>query len=180
MIAKLASATIAAALTLPAAAFALELSSPAFKDGDTLPMKHVFNGMGCEGENVSPPLAWSGAPDGTKSFALTVYDPDAPTGSGWWHWVVVNIPPDTSSLPEGAGSGDMPMNALQTRTDFGMPGYGGACPPPGDTPHHYVFTIYALNADALPLEESASGAMAGFMINANMIDKATLTATYSR
>ena len=113
-----------------------------------------------------------------------MFDPDAPTGSGWWHWVVFNIPPDITTLPPGAGdvaSGRIPKPAVQSRTDFGKPGYGGPCPPPGDKPHRYVVTGYALKVDKLPdVDDSASGAMVGFMLNANMLGKATLTATYGR
>lgn len=163
-----------------ASAFAFELTSPDFKEGDAMPTAQVFNGMGCKGKNVSPVLEWSGVPNGTKSLALTLYDPDAPTGSGWWHWVVVNLPPKTTRLAKGASSGEMPAGALQTRTDFGTPGYGGPCPPEGDKPHHYIFTLYALKTATLPLDKSASGAMAGFMIHANALDQATLTVTYGR
>lgn len=113
----------------------LTLTSSQFQDGDYLADEQVFAGFGCEGQNLSPSLSWSGAPAGTKSFALTVYDPDAPTGSGWWHWVVVNLPATTTSLPKGAGTADgsnLPKGALQVRTDFGAPGYGGPCAPQGD------------------------------------------------
>jgi Raf kinase inhibitor-like YbhB/YbcL family protein len=173
-------AALAASCLFSASAFALELTSPDFKEGDTMPMKHVFSGMGCKGKNVSPALEWSGVPADAKSLALTVYDPDAPSGSGWWHWEVVNIPPRTTKLAEGASAGKMPKGSLQTRNDFGKSEYDGPCPPPGDKPHRYVITIYALKADQLPLEKSSPGAMAGFMINANLIDKATLTVTYGR
>jgi Raf kinase inhibitor-like YbhB/YbcL family protein len=170
----------AVAAVLPAAALALELTSPALEDGGTLPDAYVFSGMGCEGGSASPPLAWSGAPDGTQSFALTVYDPDAPTGSGWWHWVVANIPSDVTELAEGASAGGLPDGALETRTDFGAPGFGGACPPPGDEPHRYIFTIHALGVDSLPLEADMSGAMAGFYIHANAVESASLTVTFGR
>ncbi|HET7412315.1 MAG TPA: YbhB/YbcL family Raf kinase inhibitor-like protein, partial [Pararhizobium sp.] len=160
-------------------AYALELKSPAFSNGDTLPKAQVFEGMGCNGGKTSPALSWSGAPKGTKSFALTLYDPDAPTGSGWWHWVVVNIPPNVTKLAKGASNGHMPKGAVQARNDYGMSKFGGACPPPGK-PHHYIFTIYALDTAKLPVKPSASGAMAGFNIHAHIIDKATLTAMYGR
>jgi len=129
--------------------------------------------------NTSPQLSWSGAPADAKSFALTMFDPDAPTGSGWWHWVVVNIPASATKLDAGASGKSMPAGALETRTDFGKSGYGGPCPPPG-APHRYVFTVYALKVDKLDLDAQASGAMAGFMLNQNMLSKATLTATYGR
>jgi phosphatidylethanolamine-binding protein (PEBP) family uncharacterized protein len=96
-----------------------------------LPNRHVFNGMGYDGDNISPHLAWDDVPAGTKSFVVTCFDPDAPTGSGWWHWLVANLPADTRVLPQGAGSGqaELPEEAIQTRTDFGQAGYGGAAPP---------------------------------------------------
>jgi Raf kinase inhibitor-like YbhB/YbcL family protein len=157
-----------------------KLTSSVLKPGGKIAMEQVFDSFGCEGKNVSPDLSWSGAPKDTKFFALTMYDPDAPTGSGWWHWVVLNIPAETTSLPAGAGSGgDMPKGSLQTRTDFGKPGYGGPCPPPGK-PHRYIFTIHALKQKIEGVDEDASGAMAGFYINANTIGKAKLAAKFGR
>ncbi|MFT9295104.1 MAG: kinase inhibitor [Acetobacter orientalis] len=155
------------------------LTSPAFKNGDTLPQAQVFNGMGQSGQNLSPALAWHGVPQGTQSFVLTVYDPDAPTGSGWWHWVVANIPANVTSLPEGAGSGKagLPAQAVQVRTDFGQPGYGGAAPPPGRK-HHYVFTVHALDVPALDITPEASPALVGFMVHHHTLGAATLTAVY--
>ncbi|MCC7047353.1 MAG: YbhB/YbcL family Raf kinase inhibitor-like protein [Alphaproteobacteria bacterium] len=142
---------------------------------------HVFNGFGCKCENKSPALAWKGAPAGTKSFAVTVYDPDAPTGSGWWHWTVFNIPPSITSLPEGAGSGaGLPTGAVQGRTDFGAAGFGGACPPAGDKPHRYIFKVFALKTDKIDLDNSASGALVGFMLNANKLATASYIARYGR
>jgi Raf kinase inhibitor-like YbhB/YbcL family protein len=157
------------------------LTSKSLKDGGTLPEAHVFNGMGYTGGNVSPHLAWEDAPAGTKSFVVTAYDPDAPTGSGWWHWVVVNLPAATKELAEGAGSakGKLPKGALQTRTDFGMPGYGGAAPPPGPA-HRYIFTVHALKVERLDVDENASAALVGFMTHANSLGKATLTVTYGK
>jgi len=164
------------------AAGKLTLESKDLKANGTLPDKFVFNGMGCTGENLSPELSWKNAPEGTKSFALTVYDPDAPTGSGWWHWVVFNIPADKSELPQGAGSGkaELPAGAAQGNTDFGQAGYGGACPPPGDKPHHYIFTIHALKVDKLELPATATAAYVGYNIHANELGSATLKATYAR
>ncbi|MCP1216216.1 kinase inhibitor [Acetobacter orientalis] len=155
------------------------LTSPAFKNGDTLPQAQVFNGMGQSGQNLSPALAWHGVPQGTQSFVVTVYDPDAPTGSGWWHWVVANIPANVTSLPEGAGSGKagLPAQAVQVRTDFGQPGYGGAAPPVGRK-HHYVFTVHALDVPALDITPEASPALVGFMVHHHTLGAATLTAVY--
>jgi len=124
---------------------------------------------------VSPALKWSGAPAGTKSYAVTVYDPDAPTGSGWWHWVLFNIPANVTSLAEGVkGVG------VEGNTDFGAKGYGGPCPPPGDKPHRYVFTVYALKTDKIDVPANATAAMVGFNLHANQLAKTTLTAKYGR
>jgi Raf kinase inhibitor-like YbhB/YbcL family protein len=178
---SLAAATLLAAATVHAAGFTL--SSPTIKPGSTLTDAQVFKGFGCEGKNISPALKWSGAPSGTKSYAVTVYDPDAPTGSGWWHWVVYNIPAAAGELPEGAGGADakgLPAGAVQGRTDFGAPGFGGACPPAGDKPHRYIFTVYALKTDKIDAPADASAALIGFMIHANQLGKASFEAKYGR
>jgi hypothetical protein len=179
--------TLAFAAALGAASLAhaagFTLSSPTIKPGSTLTDAQVFKGFGCEGQNVSPALKWSGAPKDTKSFAVTVYDPDAPTGSGWWHWVVYNIPAGTTELAEGAGTADgkgLPAGTSQGRTDFGAPGFGGACPPKGDKPHRYIFTVHALKTDKIDVPADASAALVGFMINANRIGKASFEAKYAR
>jgi Raf kinase inhibitor-like YbhB/YbcL family protein len=159
---------------------AFRLTSNDLKEGERLPEAQVFNGMGYSGGNRSPHLAWDGAPEGTKSFVLTCYDPDAPTGSGWWHWVVINIPASAKELPGGAGSGSgLPSGAVQTRTDFGQPGYGGAAPPPGRT-RHYIFMIHALKVEKLDLDPQSSAALVGYMTHMNSLGKATLTATYGK
>lgn len=156
-----------------------QLISDDMKEGERMPHAQVANMMGHQGGNISPHLAWSGAPAGTRSFALTVFDPDAPTGSGWWHWNVVNIAPDVHVLPRGCGSGQggLPPGAVQTRVDAGVSSYTGAAPPPGPV-HRYIFTIHALSVDLLPLDADSSGAMVGFMVNANGLGKASLTVTY--
>jgi len=178
---------LASALVLATAGSAsaaqFKLSSPTIKPGSTLTDAQVFNGFGCSGKNISPALQWSGAPKGTKSFALTVYDPDAPTGSGWWHWVVYNIPASATNLAEGAGTADgkaLPAGSAQGNTDFGAPGFGGACPPPGDKPHRYIFTIYALKTDKLEIPAGGTAALVGFMIHANKLGSANFTAKYGR
>jgi Raf kinase inhibitor-like YbhB/YbcL family protein len=176
---------ILAALTLPDASFAAEfsLTSPTIKDHGTIGNDHVFNGFGCAGQNVSPQLQWEHAPKDTKSFALTVYDPDAPTGSGWWHWIIFNMASTVTSLPAGAGKPDgqsAPQGSIQSMTDFGQPGYGGPCPPPGDKPHRYIFTLYALKVDQLPLKQEASGAMVGYYLKQNALAKTSFTAMYGR
>ncbi|AXP02782.1 MULTISPECIES: kinase inhibitor [Pseudomonas] len=155
------------------------LTSQDIAENRPLTSREVFQGFGCEGGNTSPELSWSNAPAGTKSYAVTVYDPDAPTGSGWWHWTVVNLPASTKSLPRGVGS-NLPAGAVQGRTDYGQPGFGGACPPVGDKPHRYQFTVWALKVDKLPLDNQASGALVGYMLNANALAKATITSTYGR
>jgi Raf kinase inhibitor-like YbhB/YbcL family protein len=158
------------------------LTSTDFTEGDTLANTQVFNEFGCKGGNISPALAWSGAPAGTQSFALLMHDPDAPTGSGWWHWVVYNIPPATGSLAAGAGDpkkGLMPKGAVQGRTDYGSVGYGGPCPPPGK-PHHYNFRLYALKVPKLEVPEGASAALIAFNVRAQALGEAQLTGMYGR
>jgi len=159
------------------------IMSPDIKAGGTMPKSFEFNGFGCSGDNKSPVLKWSGAPAGTKSFAVTMYDPDAPTGSGWWHWVVVNIPANVSDLPSDAGAvggANLPAGASHVKVDFGFAGWGGTCPPQGDKPHRYIFTVYALKTEKLDLPPDATAALAGFMINANKLGKASFTAHYGR
>ena len=176
--------TLAASLgVLPAAALAFTLQSGEVKPDGTIANAQVYNSLGCNGGNISPSLVWKDPPAETKSFAVTVFDPDAPTGQGWWHWVVFNIPPDTLSLPAGAGdpaAGKLPAGAVQVRTDYGESGYGGPCPPRGDKPHRYVFTVYALKTDKLNADASTAAARLGSLIEANQIGKATLTAKYGR
>ena len=160
-----------------------KLYSPNIKPNSTLSMDQVFNGFGCTGKNISPALKWSGAPKGTKSFALTIYDPDAPTGSGWWHWVVYDIPADVTGMPEGAGDASgakLPAGAKQGRTDYGTHAFGGACPPPGDKPHRYIFTVNALKVEKLDVPAEASPALIGYMVHANRIAKASFKAKYGR
>ena len=139
--------------------------------------KFIANVFGCTGDNKSPQLAWSAAPAGTKSFAITMYDPDAPTGSGWWHWVVFNIPANVFELKQGAGNIAaqlMPDAAIQSLTDFGIAGYGGPCPPENDKPHAYIITVYALKIADLGIDKTASPALVGFIINQNILAKASL------
>lgn len=157
------------------------LFSNSFNDGDYLSNKYCLSsdfGFGCNGNNISPELHWDSIPDGTKSMSITCYDPDAPTGSGFWHWLVVNIPPTVSSIDEGVNK--LPCGAMETRTDFGKPGYGGPCPPEGSHPHRYIFSIFSLSVDSIPVESDTSAAVVGFMINANKIDQATLMGLYKR
>ncbi|HEY3644335.1 MAG TPA: YbhB/YbcL family Raf kinase inhibitor-like protein [Gammaproteobacteria bacterium] len=165
------------------AADAFTITTPAFKDGGTIAMEQVFNSFGCTGGNHSPELSWSGAPAGTKSFAVTIYDPDAPTGSGFWHWTVFNIPASVTHIPADAGGekgAGLPAGAIQGRTDFGFSHFGGPCPPVGDAPHHYHVTVYALKTDKLPLDAMAPGALVGFYIHMNTLGKATVTGMFGR
>lgn len=159
-----------------------QLASNTLEDGGRMARAQLFYGFGCSGENISPELHWQGAPQGTRSFAVVMHDPDAPTGSGWWHWVVFNIPADVTSLPEGAGdpkSGLIP-EAIQSRTDFGSPGYGGACPPEGHGDHRYQFRVYALKVDQLKLDQATPAAMVAYQINANKLAEAQLEVKYGR
>lgn len=146
-----------------------------------LTIDQEFNGFGCSGKNISPELLWKNAPKGTKSFALTVYDPDAPTGSGWWHWIVVNIPADVDHIAQNASTTNaLPKGALETMTDYGKPGFGGACPPKGDKSHEYRFTIHALDVEKLDVTDKSDSALVGFMINHHTIEKATIVSYYKR
>ena len=142
-------------MVIPMNAASLHFTAPTLPDGSTVPMVHVYNGMGYHGQNRSPALQWSGAPAGTKSFAVTCHDPDAPSPDaprpgGWWHWLVFDIPASITNLPENASAFGLPPGAVQSVTDFGPPGYGGPAPPPGK-PHRYVFTLYALDTEKLGL-----------------------------
>jgi Raf kinase inhibitor-like YbhB/YbcL family protein len=157
----------------------MEISSSVLQKKKPIGEDQVFNGFGCSGKNISPDLKWSGAPKDTKAFAVTVYDPDAPTGSGWWHWVVFNIPADVMQLNAGITEANLPAGAVQSRTDFGAPGYGGPCPPQGSKPHRYIFKVFALK-DKLPLDKEASAAQVGFYANQMKLAEGTLEAVYSR
>ena len=166
----------------PCFAADLSVQSSSWQDGQTMKDAYVFNSFGCTGGNVSPQVSWSNAPQGTKSFAITVYDPDAPTGSGWWHWTIFNIPANVSEIHEGVNLdlSKLPTGAIEGRTDFGKPGYGGACPPKGDKPHRYILTVFALKTDKIDLNQDASGALVGYYLNQNAMAKASLTVTYGR
>lgn len=159
------------------------LSSPQLKEHEPMEMEQVFNGFGCQGRNISPALHWDNPPAGVKSYAVTVYDPDAPTGSGWWHWLIYNIPARVDGLVKNAGdppSNLAPTGSVQSRTDFGTRGYGGACPPAGASAHRYVFTVYALDVEKLDLDPEATAAMVGFTINQHLLAKDVLTILYAR
>jgi Raf kinase inhibitor-like YbhB/YbcL family protein len=174
---------LASAGTASAAPFTL--TSTDFKQGGAIRQVNAGNVMGCTGDDKSPALEWKNPPAGTKSFALMVHDPDAPTGgSGFWHWVVYNIPADTTSLAQGVGDApglNLPKGAVQGNTDMGKPGYVGPCPPPGAPKHHYNFMLYPLKVDKLDVPPGATAAYVGFSANMNSIGKpAKLTGTYAR
>lgn len=166
------------------AAKSFTLESQEVKNHGKISDEQVFDGFGCKGKNISPSLSWKNAPSGTKSFALLVHDPDAPTGgAGWWHWIVYNIPSDVNSLPKNSGAVSsklLPPQSIQGPTDFGATGYGGPCPPQGDHPHHYHFTLYALKVEKLDIPANASSSLIGFMVNQNSLGKAELVGEYSR
>jgi len=164
-----------------ATAMGLSLTSPTFANGGAYPAAQVASGFGCSGPNISPALNWSGVPAGTQSLVLTKYDPDAPTGSGFWHWAVFNIPASATGLAQGAGNpgGTLPAGATQLNNEGGQPGFIGACPPVGDPAHRYVFTLYALSS-TLDLPAGTTPAVLGFMLNGKVLAKTSLTAYYGR
>ncbi|WP_221801917.1 YbhB/YbcL family Raf kinase inhibitor-like protein [Oceanobacter mangrovi] len=175
--------SLAMAITLPVQAGSLALTSSDIADGKTMPKAQEFNGFGCSGDNISPQLSWSGAPVGTKAYALMVHDPDAPTGgAGFWHWQLLNIPGTVSSLASGAGAADgkrLPFGGDVRKNDYGLKGFGGACPPEGHGPHRYRFTLYAL-PKVLEIPAQASAAVVGFMVEGSALEKTTLEALYQR
>lgn len=160
-----------------------KIKSSEIKYGAKIGENHVFDGFGCSGKNISPQISWKDAPKDTKSFAITVYDPDAPTGSGWWHWLAVNIPTTYTEIPSNFGATDkfaLNDGILQIRNDFGVHKFGGPCPPKGDKKHRYIFTIHALKVEKLELDKNATAALAGFMINQNSLKKTSFMAFYGR
>ncbi len=157
------------------------VTSSDVSDGGVLPMPQVSGVMGAGGEDRSPQLSWSGFPEGTKSFAVTVYDPDAPTASGFWHWAVANIPASVTELPSGAGDKDsptLPGGAVQLRNDGGFAGYVGAAPPSGHGPHRYFIVVHAVDTDALDVSADTTPAVLGFNLFGHTLARATLVATY--
>nr|WP_201760966.1 YbhB/YbcL family Raf kinase inhibitor-like protein [Nonomuraea sp. K271] len=160
---------------------ALVVESDDLQDGERLNDVHVFNDWGMTGQNLSPHLRWSGAPAETRSYAVTCFDPDAPTGSGFWHWVLFDIPASVTELPTGAGTAPefkgLPGGAVHARNDYGSKDYGGAAPPPGD-PHRYVFTVHALGVESLGLSSDTSPAVVGFNITANSLARGHLIPHY--
>ena len=155
---------------LPEAA-SFSVTSTTVGDGDAWPAEQLASGVP-GGRDVSPQLSWSGAPEGTRSYAVTIYDPDAPTGSGFWHWIVIDIPASVTSLPAGAGTADgsgLPAGAFQVRNDYGTKDFGGAAPPAGDEPHRYVFAVHALDVETLGIDSDVTPAVAGFNLRFHTI-----------
>ena len=158
-----------------------EVTSKDITHGEQMPNAHVFNGMGVAGDNVSPQLSWSGFPPETKSFVVTCFDPDAPTPSGFWHWLVVDIPASVTELPTGAGESDatLPAGAFHTRTDFGTANYGGAAPPEGDQVHRYYFVVHAVDVEKLEVEPDSSAAFVSFNLAFHTLARAIITPVFS-
>jgi Raf kinase inhibitor-like YbhB/YbcL family protein len=180
-----ATALLLSPLGTQTAAAQMTVTSAEISEGSVAKNDQVANVFGCKGDNISPSLKWTGAPSDTKSFAINLYDPDAPTGSGFWHWVAFNIPPSVTSLPKDAGDVKknlMPAGIIQSRTDFGFDGYGGMCPPQGDKPHHYTLTVYAVDEDKLQFakDDQVSPAVVGFELHFHSKAKGTLSWTYGR
>ena len=151
--------------------------------GGEATLKEEFNGFGCIGKNESPQLSWKNAPEGTRSFAITMYDPDAPTGSGWWHWVVFDIPTSTTELVANAGDIKLdltPDGTIQSITNYGSQGYGGPCPPQGHGLHQYIITVYALKTDTLGLNKNTNPAIVGYYLWNNTLAKASLITYYKK
>ncbi len=155
----------------PGVSFAL--TSPTLTENGVIPQKHWFNQFGCTGENISPALNWTGAPAETKSYAVTVFDNDAPTGSGFWHWLAYNIPAATAGIAEGSSPGKMPAGTVEANNDLGASGWFGACPTDG-LAHRYTYTVYALKTDKLDIPAGATPAFINFMMQVNTIAKAKL------
>lgn len=158
----------------------MKLVLPDLPEGKKFPQTHVYDGFGCTGENRSPAVKFLNVPVEAKSLALTMYDPDAPTGSGWWHWVVFNIPAGTEGLPEGVTEESLPGQAQMGETDYLTDGYGGPCPPAKDKPHKYVFELFALDVETLDVPKEASPAMIGFMLRQHAIERAKTVRRHGR
>ncbi|MQA97090.1 MAG: YbhB/YbcL family Raf kinase inhibitor-like protein [Streptosporangiales bacterium] len=155
------------------------VTSDDIRDGETMPRKLVFGAAG--GDNISPHLRWEGFPAETRGFAVTCFDPDAPTGSGFWHWVLFDVPGDVTELPSGAGSGafeGLPKGAVHARSDFGTKEYGGAAPPQGHGPHRYIFAVHALDTDKLGPDSDATPAFVGFNLFFHTLARGLITVTY--
>jgi hypothetical protein len=161
----------------------LHVTSGTFENGQTMPQSTLFSGFGVGGHNRSPHIAWSGEPPQTKSFAVILHDPDAPTGTGFFHWIVFNIPADVHELSEDAGQAsgaNLPAGTVQGHTDFGVRAYGGPAPPPGHGPHRYEFYVYALDVPTLEADATTTAALLRFMMLGHVVAEGKLTGTYGR
>jgi len=158
-----------------------EVRSDDVADGEMMSENHVFDDWGMTGGNISPSLSWSGFPAETKSFAVTAFDPDAPTGSGFWHWIVLDIPASVTELDRNAAGTDgdgLPEGAFHVRNDYGAKDFGGAAPPAGDPPHRYVFAVHALDVDTLGVDDEISPAVAGFNLRFHTMARGLLIPVY--
>lgn len=172
-------ASLFASISLNAQTFTLKSNEL----GGQATEKQIFNGFGCKGKNLSPQLFWENPPTGTKSYAVTIFDEDAPTGSGGWHWLIFDIPSTTKELKSGVGNLSLnlaPSGSIQSITDYKTLGYGGPCPPEGSKFHKYVITVYALKTDKLGLDATANPALVGFMLQQQLIEKASIVFYYKR
>lgn len=162
---------------------AFRVMSTVLVGGGRFHPEQVYNRSGCQGKNISPDLRWTSPPDATRSLAVTMFDPDAPSGHGWWHWAIFNLPPQTRNLPAGAGDPGrtraLGTAVRQARNDFGDTGYSGPCPPPGDHPHRYVITVYALDVpEVTPGQKTLNAAAVAAELERHSLAKTTLTAGY--
>lgn len=155
--------------------------SNSVKPGYPVDKKYIYSHMGCEGKNISPDISWSDEPEGAKSFAVTVFDPDAPNIGGWWHWAVVNIPKDVHAIPEGASNEErLPEGAVEVKTNYGDTHYGGPCPPQGDHPHHYIFTVYALKNETVHTTPNSTPGSIKHDLEHDCLAKSSFTVEYGR
>jgi Raf kinase inhibitor-like YbhB/YbcL family protein len=156
---------------------AMTVTSRSIQEDKAIGMDHVFTG--CGGRNISPDLSWSGFPEGTRSFAITCFDPDAPTGSGFWHWLVFDLPASVTSLEAGAGSTESPAGGKSGYSDFGLNSYGGPCPPKGDGDHRYIFRVYALDVSSIDgAGAGTNGAPLNFMMRGHVLATGSITGKF--